>query len=96
MSNSKLRVEEVAIILGCSINTINSWYRFKAKEPDNEYAKLLPEFTREGDKERGMRLWKQADIKKFVEFQKARPIGRNGVMGDITQKYVKKGDKKNG
>lgn len=90
MSNSKLRVEEVAIILGCSINTINAWYRFKAQEPDNEYAKMLPEFTREG--ERGMRLWKQADIKKLVEFQKSRPIGRNGVMGDITQKYVKKGE----
>lgn len=90
--NQKLRVEEVAIILGCSINTINSWYRFKAHEPDNEFAKMLPEFEREGNNKRGKRLWKQADIKKFVEFQKSRPIGRNGVMGDITQRYVKKGE----
>ena len=90
--NQKLRVEEVATILGCSINTINAWYRFKAHEPDNEFAKMLPEFTRAGTSKNSARLWNQSDIKKLVEFQKSRPVGRNGVMGEVTQRYVKKGE----
>ena len=85
-----LRVEEVAIILQVSVNTINAWYRFRAQEPDNEFAKMLPDFVREGTSERSARLWKQADIKKFLKFQECRPMGRNGVMGKVTQKYIKK------
>ena len=88
MKNGMLRVEEVAIILQCSVNTINSWYRFRAANPDDEYAKMLPNYT-QADSRTSARLWKQTDIPKLLEFKHKRPIGRNGVMGSVTQKYVK-------
>ena len=88
VKDGMLRIEEVAVLLDCSINTINSWYRFRAQNPDNEYAKILPDYVQEGGKT-GIRLWKRSDIPKFVEFQIKRPVGRAGVMGTVTQKYVK-------
>lgn len=83
-----LRIEEVAIILGVSTNTINYWYRFKAQNPDNEYAKLLPDYHQDGG-EKSPRYWKQNDIPKFIQFQEKIPKGRGGIMGAVTQKYVK-------
>lgn len=88
----KLRIEEVAIFIGTSVNTINSWYRFKKQYPDDEYAKLLPDFQREGG-ERGIRYWDQTGVEQLIKFKNTRPEGRNGVMGAITQKYVKKENK---
>lgn len=85
---SKLRIEEVALFLGVSVETINIWYRFKKQHPDDVYAKMLPDYEQESS--RSCRYWNQSDIDKLLEFKKARPIGRNGAMGTITQKYVKK------
>ena len=86
--DEKLRIEEVALFLGVSVETINIWYRFRKAHPDNEYAKMLPDY--EQDTSRSCRYWKQQDIDKLMEFKNARPIGRNGAMGTVTQKYVKK------
>lgn len=91
----KLRIEEVAIFIGTSVNTINSWYRFKKQCPNDEYAKLLPDFKREGG-ERGIRYWDQKGVEQLIQFKNKRPEGRNGVMGAITQKYVKKENKEHG
>lgn len=91
----KLRIEEVAAILHCSTNTINSWYRFRKQFPEDEYAKLLPDYT-QGDSRTSARYWDSGDLWKFAEFRLKLPIGRNGVMGDITQKYTtRKGGKNN-
>lgn len=90
----RLRIEEVASILGCSINTIENWYRFKRYNPDNEYVKILPEPIRLNESPKAARYWKQSDIYKFIEFRNAIPKGRNGLMGSITQKYIKKEKKK--
>ena len=84
----KLRVEEVAIFVGVSVNTLNSWYRFKKQFPDDEFAKMLPCYTQEGG-DRGIRLWNEKDVDRLIEFKRVRPTGRNGVMGKVTQKYVK-------
>lgn len=89
MSDNRLRIEEVALFLGVSVETINIWYRFKKHNPDDEYAKMLPEFEQDNGA-KSCRWWKQDDLDKFVQFQKSRPIGRNGAMGTVTQKYVKK------
>ena len=89
---NRLRIEEVALFVGVSVNTVNSWYRFKREEPDNEYAKLLPDYKQDGG-DRSTRYWTSEDIEKFLEFKQKRPIGKNGVMGMITQKYVKKENK---
>jgi len=83
-----LKLEEVAILVGVSFKTINTWYAFKRANPENEYAKLLPEYIQVG--KRGTRYWKKEDIWKFFQFRQSIPQGRNGVMGCITQKYYKK------
>ena len=84
-----LRVEEVAVEIGSSLNTINNWYRFKRENPDNKYAKLLPDFYQfEGPRQ--TRYWKKSDIPKLIDFKTSIPKGCNGIMGSVTQRYYKK------
>lgn len=88
-SNKRLlKLEEVAILIGSSGKSINNWYWFKRENPDNEYAKLLPDFVQDGPRQ--TRYWKESDIWKLLEFKQAIPQGRNGIMGSITQKYYHK------
>ena len=88
MGDKLLNVSEVSLLIGSSIQTIASWYRWKALHPDHELAKVIPDFTRVGN--RRTRYWTQDDVWKLIEFKNSIPQGRNGVMGDVTQKYVKK------
>lgn len=83
-----LKLEEVAILIGSSGKSINNWYWFKRENPDNEYAKMLPDYVQEGARQ--TRYWKESDIWKLIEFKKSIPQGRNGIMGSITQKYYHK------
>ena len=83
----KLTVEQVAVKVGVSVNTVNNWYRWKMFEPEHEMAKLLPDFEQSG--ERQTRYWKKEDIKSLKEFQKKLPKGRNGILGKATQRYCK-------
>jgi hypothetical protein len=82
-----LKIEEVAVAVGVSVQSINNWYRFKKENPDNEYAQMLPEYTQIGN--RGQRFWDKADLTKLLNFKRAMPKGCKGVMGSVTQKYVK-------
>lgn len=82
-----LNMEEVAVSVGVSRQTIYNWYRFKAENPDNEYAKMLPDFIVIGSHR--LRLWNKSDINDLIRFKKIIPKGRNGVMGKVTQMYVK-------
>lgn len=88
MGEKLLKIQELAVLLGCSVNTINHWYAYKKMKPDSEFAKILPDFIQQG--ERQCRFWKQEDVWKLVEFQKNLPKGRNGILGCVTQKYVKR------
>lgn len=92
MIGNKLNVTEVSVIIGASVQTINSWYKFKKENPENELAQKLPEFTRDGSKH--TRYWNKDDIWKFMDFKSNITIGRYGVMGSVTQKYVHKDKKK--
>lgn len=84
-----LRVEEVAVEIKSSINSINNWYRFKRENPDNKYAKLLPDFYQfEGPRQ--TRYWKKSDIPRLIDFKTTIPKGCAGVMGSVTQRYYKK------
>lgn len=83
-----LKVQEVAMMIDSSIQTISGWYRWKAENPDHQLAKLLPDFQRIGNK--NTRYWKQSDIWKLTQFKKSIPQGCKGVMGSVTQKYVRK------
>jgi predicted DNA-binding transcriptional regulator AlpA len=93
MENYKLiRLEEVTQITGISGQTINNWYRFAKQNPNNEYAKMLPPVIQQGARQ--TRYWKEDTIGQLIEFQRKIPKGRNGILGDVTQKSQRA--KKNG
>ncbi len=87
MTGRKLNVTEVAILVGCSVQTINYWYAFKKAEPNHELAKILPDYIQEGARQ--TRYWDENDIFRLVEFKNSIPKGRNGVLGSVTQRYLK-------
>lgn len=90
-----LKAAEVAVEVGCSVQTISGWYRFKRTNPESELAKKLPDYQLIGRK--NTRYWTEEDVIALIDFQKAIPQGRNGLMGSVTQKYVvKKGEDKKG
>lgn len=80
-----LRIEEVAVMVGVSTQTINNWYKFKKKNPDNEHAKELPDYIVDFPKK--TRLWDCKDIEALQKFRESLPKGRNGILGSVTQKY---------
>ena len=89
MAEEKLyKIEEVALMVGVSSPTINIWYRWKRNHPDHALAELLPDFVQSGPRQ--ARFWKQADCWKLIQFKQSIPHGRNGILGDTTQKYVRK------
>lgn len=83
-----LTIEEVAVSVGVSVQTINIWYRWKKQNPEHERAKMLPDFIQA--KQRQVRFWEPQDVMKLIEFKNSVTTGRNGIMGTVTQKYVKK------
>lgn len=89
MAEEKLcKIEEVALIVGVSTQTINIWYRWKKNHPDHDLASLLPDFIQSGTRQ--TRYWKQSDCWSLIKFKQSIPHGRNGILGDTTQKYIKK------
>lgn len=85
-----LKAEEVALLIGSSVRSIDIWYRWKREDPDHELAKLLPDYIQEGSRQ--TRYWKNSDVWKLIKFKQSLPHGRNGILGKITQKYTKKGE----
>ena len=88
MAEKLIRAEEVALTVGISVQTINTWYVWKFNNPNHELADLLPDFIQENPRQ--IRYWRYGDIWKLIEFKKTIPHGRNGILGSVTQKYVKK------
>jgi len=83
-----LTLEEVAVSVGVSVQTINIWYRWRKQNPEHERAKMLPVPIQA--KPRQTRFWEPQDVLQLIEFKNTVKTGRNGIMGSITQKYVKK------
>ncbi len=79
-----IKIEEVAFLVGCNIQTLNYYYRFKRENPDNGYAELLPDYIQSGS--RSTRYWRRGDIKDIIEFRKRIPKGRGGALGSVTQR----------
>ena len=79
-----LKIEEVAMLIDCSTQTINIWYQWKRANPDNALTKLLPDYIQDGPRQ--TRFWKMSDVQKLRKFKQSVVHGRNGVMGEITQK----------
>lgn len=84
MAEQLLRIEEVALLVGCSTQTLNNWYRWKKLHPTHELAELLPDYQQSGNRQ--IRYWTKADIWKIVEFKNMIPHGRNGILGEVTQR----------
>ena len=74
-----IKIEELAMRIDSSVQTINNWYKWKRENPDNDLAALLPEYIQEGNRQ--TRYWDTSDIWKFIEFKTAIIHGRNGIMG---------------
>lgn len=89
MSEERMvKAQELSMLIDTSVQTITAWYKWKDMHPDHELAKLLPDYTRlKGG--RKTRYWKYSDVYKLMEFKKSLPQGRYGIMGDVTQMYVK-------
>lgn len=85
-----LTASEVCYLVGISIYTLNNWYTFKRENPDDEYAKMLPEIYHKSEGNRTKRYWNAEDVGKLIEYRTKIPWGKNGVMGSVTQRYVKK------
>lgn len=88
MPEKLLRIEEVALLVGSSTQTINNWYRFKALHPEHPLAQKLPAYQQSGPRQK--RYWKKSDIWAITEFKNSLPHGRAGILGDITQKKLRR------
>lgn len=91
MIDGLLKVQEVAVMVDSSVQTINLWYKFKREHPDHELAKEIPDYEMIGR----TRCWTQSAVIELIQFKSHLPQGRKGVMGAVTQKYVKKKEKPN-
>ena len=91
----KIKIEELAMRIDSSVQTINNWYKWKRENPNNELAQILPDYIQEGNRQ--TRYWKSDDVWKMIEFKQAIVHGRNGVMGQFNKtkgaKNVKKDSK---
>lgn len=78
----KLRIEEVAMLIGVSVQTLERWYKFKREHPDSDIAHKLPDYevvTTAGAKQ--TRMWSQDAVWALTEFKTTRKLGRTGTMG---------------
>ncbi len=85
--NNMLNVSQVSAMIGTSVQTISSWYKFKKENPNDELSLMLPEFERIGN--RRTRYWNKDDIWKLIEFKANIVHGRYGRLGSVTQRYCK-------
>ena len=86
--NDMLNAMQVAGLVGVTVPTLTSWYKWKELNPQHELAVLLPDYEVVAH----TRYWKRDSIDQLIEFKQKKPCGRNGLMGEVTQKYVKKGE----
>lgn len=90
MADGLLSAHEVCVLVGCSIYTLNRWYKFKEENPDSPYSKKLPEIQYKDSGKRRPRYWKNSDIWKLIEFKTSIPKGCKGVLGSVSHLYDKK------
>ena len=81
MEERFIGIGELAFILGVNQFTVERWYKFKKENPENEYAKLLPEPVRIANaKNIKTRYWKESDLPALKTFQNAIVPGTKGFM----------------
>lgn len=90
MKKELFNATQVAARINSTVPTINSWYKWKKLNPSHPMAKLLPKYRIVNGR---TRYWTLEDVEKLIEFKTTLPKGRNGILGEVTQKYVKKENK---
>lgn len=91
-----LKIEEVAVWIGVSTQTINRWYKFKRENPNNKTSKALPAYkVLKSGNNLPLRIWNEKDMKKLEAFKSNMVKGRNGKMGLYEGKGTSNGKKKN-
>jgi hypothetical protein len=88
MNEKLLRIEEVALLVNSSTQTINNWYRWKSIHPEHPLAQKLPDYIQNGARQ--TRYWKKTDIWSIAEFKNSLPHGRGGILGEITQRKTRR------
>ena len=78
---NKMKIEEVAVLIGVSTQTLNRWYKFKRDHPESELAKSLPEYSFETTSHGNARVWDTESIWSLINFKSKIQVGRNGRMG---------------
>ena len=78
-------IEEVASLIGASVERIDDWYRWKSQYPEHEYAKLIPGFVRRGP--HGQRFWYESDVAELYCFRFYTPKNSNGHRTTGKQGY---------
>ncbi|MBR6381441.1 MAG: hypothetical protein IKS07_07205 [Lachnospiraceae bacterium] len=86
MENRLMTLTEVACEVGCSVQTLNTYYKFKMENPDSDIAMMLPDYIRKGN--RRTRYWSPEDVEAIKAFREMLPKGRYGLLGSVTQRYV--------
>lgn len=82
MNKSGMKIEEVAMRVGVSVETINRWYREKKNNPGNEFLQALPCYELAKNPFSGVvRFWTSEDVWKLIEFKSKIKVGRTGQMG---------------
>lgn len=76
-----MKIEEVAMRVGVSVQTLNRWYKFKKNNPDSELAKQLPDYSFVTTPHGNVRLWNAEAIWKLTDFRASIKQGRTGKMG---------------
>lgn len=82
-----IKIEELAMRIDTSTQTINNWYKWKRENPNDELAKILPPYIQEGNRQ--TRYWNVSDIWRFIKFRSSIIRGRNGVMGQSRNRKEK-------
>jgi transcriptional regulator with XRE-family HTH domain len=76
-----MKIEEVAMRLGVSTQTLNRWYKFKKNNPNSELAQNLPDYSLATTPHGNVRLWDADSIWLLTKFKANVKQGRTGRMG---------------
>lgn len=79
MEKELLSAREVCDKVGCSLVTLNNWYRFKKLNPENELAQMLPLYVNNDFEPGRPRYWNVDDVTKLIAFKNSLVRGRYGT-----------------
>lgn len=77
----KMKIEQVAMRLGVSVQTLNRWYKYKKQNPEDTLAQGIPQYTLINTSRGRVRFWTEEDVWNLIKFKQSIVSGRAGKMG---------------